>query len=478
MACRWSAGSTPPAPPDHPRLLGALCRLAERLCLDLVVEARPHLPGGGYAWNIHFELPGSTVPAPPSRYSDDLLTAIAGTTAQDAVTDLAERSAHAPAHYLVPAPPPIDSVRLESTDIDQLERRILRDCEGTAGAHAIWRDGRWWHTSLGQETGGEQLVELETGQLLRQGIPAFWRGWEPPTPRYLGEPIPRSPCHGCAGSGAHRPHFPCGRCGGTGVIHHGVVLTVTDLRERTVHHNWRHDQTEAASADSNEISGYDGGARAFQLPEPYRVAHWATPFGVPLEELTDLIGITGESDLDHHLRHGVSTPADPSADPVRSYLYRTAAGRPGARLLVRADDQPGDHLTELARLAFGLGLGVEIRAVDHHRNTANPYLVQGVRWSVEVVDPAASRDGEGWRPEPYRCSLAGAAAVCLADLGVTAAEIPPADPDRPVPVPQQPAPVQLPADLAEPVRRLTAEHPGQAVAVRWTADCCRSWLPD
>ena len=46
----------------------------------------------------------------------------------------------------LPDPPTID--------LDQLERRIVGDSVALtsgaelAGAQAIWRDGRWWHTGL------------------------------------------------------------------------------------------------------------------------------------------------------------------------------------------------------------------------------------------------------------------------------------------------------------------------------------------
>lgn len=69
-----------PDPPDNDRFLGRLCRLADQLCLDLVVEARHDL-ASGLRWDIRYELPGSDVPARPHGYAVDLPAAVASTTA-------------------------------------------------------------------------------------------------------------------------------------------------------------------------------------------------------------------------------------------------------------------------------------------------------------------------------------------------------------------------------------------------------------
>lgn len=502
--------STAPPPPDHARLLGRLCALADRLCLDLVVEARSG-PGARLTWSIRFELPGAPVPTAPYRYAHDLLTAIARTTAQDAAYDLDRYSLRAPAHYLLPADRPdqrtidlrtIDrrTIDLRTTgrrtndpldvdrqfdndqlDVDRLERRIIRDCGGTAGGQAIWRSGRWWHTTLRSDTATERLTELETGQVLRQLVPGYRRGWEPPPPPYLGEPIPRSTCQRCGGRGVGGHNLPCDGCAGVGGIHHGVVLTVTDLRARAVHRNWRHD--EHADGPYAPAVGYGGGP--VRLPDRYRIDRLAEVLRVRPEESIDLTDLTGEFPLDNRLRYGISGPSGaPPSDPVGHYLRWAARGRPGGRLLVRVHDWPGPSLADLARLVFGLGLGVRITALEHRRAdtgdpAAGPESTPNVRWSVEVVRPTAGPDPQAERRRPYRISVPDAVAACLRHLGpeLDGAAVP-ADPDLPMSIPQQPRPVPAPGDLAGPVRRIAAAHPGRVVTARWTADGCRTWVHD
>ncbi len=80
--------STEPEPPDHPRLLGRLCALADQLHVDLVVEARTNATDTGLSWDIRLELPGGGVPANPHRRAGDLLAAIATITAEQAATGL------------------------------------------------------------------------------------------------------------------------------------------------------------------------------------------------------------------------------------------------------------------------------------------------------------------------------------------------------------------------------------------------------
>ncbi|MFV2110672.1 hypothetical protein, partial [Micromonospora sp. LOL_015] len=54
-------------------------------------------------------------------------------------------------------------------------------------------------------------------------------------PETLGRGDPRPPCTRCA----DRPDPPyCLDCYGTRQVRRGAVLTVTDLRGRTVHRNW------------------------------------------------------------------------------------------------------------------------------------------------------------------------------------------------------------------------------------------------
>ena len=461
----------PPMPPDHARLLGRLCDLADQLRVDLIIDARPGATRSGLAWDIHLAHPGAPPPAQGYQHFDDLRAAIAGTTLDQAATGLDHPHPHIPAHYLEPAyvagPPTTggaDDIGAPARlpDIDQLERRITRDCAQAAGAQAIWRDQHWWHTTL-QPAHPHDATPAGPGT----NHTGVRRGWEPPTPRHQGEPIPTSPCRRCAGAGTSDNQQSCPRCRGNGRLHHGAVLTVTDLRGRYVHLNWRPDDTEPPAT---LVASYGSGVPVLRLPTHYQVGRWAPIFGVQPHDLTSL---DGERVIGQDLRDGVVDLTDPTADPIRTYLTRAATGLPAGRLIVRANTWPGPGLADLTRLALGLGLGIEITAVNHRLNAGDPHRVQGVHWAVNVVDPDTPI---GHQPDAYRHSVPEAVAYCLRYLGAVIAAAVPTHPNRPIRIPQHPKPITGhladlldPADapqLTEPVRRLAAHHPGRTATAR------------
>ncbi|GIG86646.1 hypothetical protein [Plantactinospora endophytica] len=181
-------GRTAVDPPrDLAADLGRWCRLADLLYLDLVVEARRrHSHADDLSWSIRYEIPGGAVPAEAHGWADDLPGAIAATTLHDAMYGLIERGRAAPAHYL--AGRDRECPQAPSVDLDQLERRIVADCTdvatgaATAGAQAVWRDGRWWHTSLRTAGTTETFVERSTGQIACRQAVVLRRGWQPPAP--------------------------------------------------------------------------------------------------------------------------------------------------------------------------------------------------------------------------------------------------------------------------------------------------------
>jgi hypothetical protein len=266
--------------------------------------------------------------------------------------------------------------------------------------------------------------------------------------------------------------MPCERCRGLGRVHHGGVLTITDLRGRHLHLNWRPGEQGPPAA---VVATYPSGVPVVQLAAHYRVGRWASHFGVRPEDLT---GLDGEQVIGQHLRDGIVDLADPTADPVRTYLIGAVAGRPAGRILLRAHDWAGPSLADLARVTLGLGLALDITAVDHRHNTGQPHLVQGLRWAVELVDPGTPIGGHG---VVHRHGVAEAVAYCLRYLGGALRSVVPAEPDRPVPIPQRPVPAGTGDGLADllglpdaprltgPVRRLAAGHPGQAVTGRLDA---------
>ncbi|MFV2019580.1 hypothetical protein [Micromonospora sp. LOL_023] len=247
----WLGRSTEPPPADPARRLANLCEVAELLCLDLVIEARRTTPDSDrLGWDVRFELPGSPAGDRLAPWSD-LAEATVMTTVTRAAANLAEHGRHAPAHYIAPrtgnahggpGTRDITSLGPPKVDVDQLERRILADCttlltgEPTPGAHAIWRDGRWWHTTL------------------RLAGKAAHRAWQPPPPSWQGPPIPYAPCPSCPPtpdlSLCQCPRIGgCLTCHGTHRIFHGTAISIFDGGRRVRHLTWPtpHHPTEYAA---------------------------------------------------------------------------------------------------------------------------------------------------------------------------------------------------------------------------------------
>lgn len=472
--------ATAPEPPNHARILGRLCALADQLHVDLVVEARRSgAPTTRVNWDIRLELPGGGVPAIPCQHANDLLSAITASTPERAAAGLIEAGPDTPAHFLAAdalSPHATDASRPRPAvgidgypgahDIDQLERRILADLEGTVGAQAIWRNRHWWHATLqpGETTPGEPAADNTTGRAARRFGDTLRRGWEPPVPWHRGDPIPTAACPRCPAGAGHdgrdnRPYCP--DCRGAGPIRRGAVLTVTDLRGRYVHRNWRPDDETSPPV---VVAHYgSSGSPVVQLPEHYRVGPLAANFAVRPADLTD---VEGETVLDQPLRDGIIHVLAPAVDPVASYLAQATNGRPGARIIVRANGWNGPTLDDLARLVVGLGLGLEVTAVDHRLNVGRPHLLQGESWSVRVVDPDLPITPD---PVPSSAGPGLAVANCLRYLAGALPAAVPADPEQPIRVPQQPVPGgQAPdaAGLTPRVRGLAAGYPGRLATVR------------
>ncbi|WJK41400.1 hypothetical protein O7608_02900 [Solwaraspora sp. WMMA2056] len=445
--------SEPPPPGEPARLLGRLCALADQLHVDLVLEARPSSIGRGLSWDVRFELAGGAVPDYQHRWIGDLPTALATIPADRAATGLTVANAGLPAHYLTegaltPAAVPVGlDGHPGGHDLDQLERRMLADAEQHGGAQAIWRNRHWWHTGLRPaDTAGR-----------------FVRGWEPPRPAYWGEQIPTHPCQRCTNpAGAADPPY-CTDCYGARRVRRGAVLTVTDLRGRTVHRNWRPDDGQQHQPPTRTHTDQPSGSTVWQLSEHYQVGPLAAGFGV---EPTDLTDIDGEHVIDQHLRNGVSQLAHTGGDPVDAYLGEVAATHDGARVMVLATDWPGPTLDELAAVVRGLGLALDVTVTDHRHSVGRPELLQGHTWSVRVIDPATPLTVD---PLPTSACLPEAVALCHRYLHGALRATVPTDPEQPMCVPQQPAttgPGPDVAGLITEVRRLAAAHPGEPATVR------------
>jgi hypothetical protein len=515
-------GRTVAAPPvSVDDQLGRLCALADLLCLDLVVEARWQVFVAGLNWDIRFEVPGAAVPRDQRGYAESLPAALDRTAVLDAFGGLGERSLTAPAYFLRPqqrsALPP------EEIDVDQLERRIVRDCgagpsmfgdrptaggvagggprgertsEVSDGAQAIWRDGRWRHTSLWRIPGPRPAIP--------ERAPVLRRAWQPPAPAWLGEPIPSVPCPDCHATGWRHPVLTCRRCGGHGRRYAGAVVTVTNLRDRATHVEWRPSSKKPGAADGRADDGRAadggraGGGRAAdgraagggrvgvgcaddgrvdrwrdrQLPERFRLARWAGVFGV---RPVDLLDVTGEQVLTQSLRDGIAMSDGSAADPIRRYVAGAAAGRPGGRLLVYATDwAESPAFDSFAALIVGLGMALRVTACELPRHPDQPMLTYGLFWGVDAVRPTAAIDETAALDRPLGASVQQAVGDCLRYLELRVTEMLPDDSVQPVPAPQQLVPSAVP-DIVGRLTALAAACPGQVAAAHLDHAGCRYW---
>ncbi|MGW0432013.1 hypothetical protein ACWDV4_05645 [Micromonospora sp. NPDC003197] len=452
----WLGNMMLPTPRDLGAELGRLCQLADLLCLDLVVEARRRTHGG-LGWDIRYDLPGGEIPTMPYANGDDLLSTVAATTFKKAMSGLRERSQSAPAHYLRPhrseQPPEPPAV-----DLDQLERRLHADLDGlgdAAGAQAIWRDGRWWHTRLKAADRIEVLTEQSTGQVVRREVINLRRTWEPPAPGWQGAAIPEAACPNCQST--------CHTCQGSGRIQHGAVVTITDLRDQVVHLNWP--STEAPVV-APHVGNEPNGKPIHQLPRHYQLRYWAMLLQGRQE---DLVELDWHHPLDQFLKEGIVTVDRADADPLRQYLVDISAGRPGGRLLVGLVPPPAPPIAELIRLAHGLHQAITLTMQDHRLNESDPRCIHGERWQIAMTPPSTPID-----PNliPYHLTPEAAAAHFMAYLENAVTTAVPADFDQAIPVPQTPRPLPLVEDPVPQIRRLARYHAGQPVSIRYEHRGC------
>jgi hypothetical protein len=489
---RGRSVAPPPVAPEQ--RLGQLCALADRLCLDLVLEAR-RLHGDDLLWDIRFDVPGAAVPASRRGTTYGLVEALGTVTVPSAISGIAARGIAAPARYLVPSVESVTGPTKPVWELDELERRVLADCtdlrtgERLPGACVIWRNGRWWHTTLRIAGRTERLVERETGQLVRRFTEVLRRGWEPPDPDWLGEPIGRTPCPSCDPERGLRPCFctigaraidpDCTRCGGTGLraggmachtcldshrLYQGLIVTLTDLDHQVVHLNWR----AADATPAPLVATQPGGKPVVQLPDCFRLATHASTLGVRPEDLTEADG--GWS-VDQDLRQGYVTLHVTDVEPLTQHLAHAGRGRPGARLIVLAAPPDVPSLAQVIRLALGLGLTVDVSVCDNRQHADDPLRVQGISWHVEVTVGAPVWPAGEVAPTD-RPTLAGAVAYALDYLESVLAEAVPDDPAQPIAVPQAPASDEI-ADPEPLLLRLAAHHAGQWVTVHFWSTGCR-----
>jgi hypothetical protein len=486
--------STPPPPPVDPAArLAHLRTVADLLKLDLVVEVR-RTGADAPTWHVRYETPGTPVPDQPHPAGYDLPAALRRTHVTDALDGLADRCLAAPAHLLHPTPP----VVLPDTDVDRLAELLtgLLHPPGGArppGAQAVWRDGRWWHTSLRAGPPETVYTERPTGQLTRRTRLRLHRRTEPPAPPWLGAPVPATACPDCdpgsnlrtcdcappgrpadpdcprcCGAGRAPSALRCPTCGGTHRLPEVAQVTLTDLAHRVVHLTWQ----VGPRPPVEPVGHQPGGRPVVRLPDRYRLATWAPHFGVRPDDLTDLDGFR----LDADLLDGTVTLPEPGADPVGGYVHAANRGQPAGRRIVLAVPPRVPSLAAVLRLALGLGLALSVSVVHHPPAAGDPTLGGGTVgggtwWAVDLVGPGAPVDRYAC---PTEATVPAAVAYCLRYREQALQDAVPADPATALPVPQALL-RDLPADPEPALRRLATHHPGSTVTVRHGPEGCRAY---
>lgn len=271
-----------------------------------------------------------------------------------------------------------------------------------------------------------------------------------------------SDCVRCDGDGTYV--VPCESCRRQGRRRAHLVATVANVETGAV-----------ASADFRPGGG---GAQ----PQPDGHGGWHLDLTPMLRRLADRVGVTVVHRLGspHRPVTGLTLPIErtwrPELPADQRYAREAAAVARNARaswLVYLGPPAPagsmraGPTLAELGRLALGLGLSVRITACDHRDDPARPTSQRSVSWSVEAVGRGPSSAGTA-PLAPLYPTLAAAVRCAWETLEIAIIEAVPADPARPIAVPQA-SPVDADAAarhwsaVARRARELAYGNPGRTV---------------
>lgn len=407
---------------DPDTRLAHLAALADRLHLDLCCYRyatvsdeldRPTQRG----WSIAFELPGSEVPSP--RTTRVTHPSLADALAASAPLELLRRVQFRQsmpesrlARFIRDTATPVEASPV-GLPVEAIAEQLATLTGALEGAVAVRRDGVWHFAKLEPAALLDDFRELDTGQVRHRRIRTWRRTPAPPMPTWWGDPIPERACPNCetgrtwvacecfqtltdaadphcercSGTGT-REGTHCSRCGQVGRIRYGYTVTIADLDGASAHHynvdpGVDPEHSPAAWPAIPELTHH-------QLPDVARLTHRLFADGIDLADLRELTGLRPSAGL---LDGGVIAPiATSMADLVYQHVVDTAAGRPGARIILAWTPPPSATVLQAARIAWGLGLDLVVGAEDRNADALAGTTLGGMRWGTRMLRTAEEPD--------------------------------------------------------------------------------------
>ncbi|GIG67733.1 hypothetical protein [Phytomonospora endophytica] len=406
---RWSAYLATSAPRQSTApetTLRELCRIADLMHVDLVIERRP-FPASSPRFEVRLEPAGARLRDGNLRWHHGTLTeALAYTSVDRALHYMwLYRDRSTPARRIRPNAK--GSAPAQNVAIAAIEQR-LTDTGGTAGtAIAVWREGTWHYRLVAVVGENTTMTRLPTGQISHRTQSVYAIATRIPDPTYLGEAtqtqpcaacvtgtawercscayaltVPETDCPRCAGTGQVPQEGSCSACGGVGFHQWEGTVTVTDLAARTVHLDW----CIPFDADIEHVDTTPAGDPIYQLPAEYRLATILAGFGVDRERLVDESG----TPITHDLHDGLVTAAasDNVQQVIGRYIARTMWGRGAGRMflfITPAPDSTSEQLSRLISILTGLGIGLRVSLCSYKHLAGDAGATQGERWEVRAV---------------------------------------------------------------------------------------------
>lgn len=400
---------------DSDARLAHLAAIADRLHLDLCCYKyvtpsdeldRPTKRG----WSITFELPGVEKPSPrTSRLGHfTLADALAESTPLELLKWVQFRrnmSEPAPARFIRDTATPAEAAPVGPT-VDAIADRLASLTGALDGAVAVRRDGVWHFAKLEPAAVLDDFRELNTGQVRHLRTRTWRRTPAPPMPAWWGDPIPERVCPNCETGTTwvacecfqtltDTPDPLCDRCSGTGMkegtqcslcgqvgrIRYGYTVTIANLDGGSAHHynvdpGVDPEHHPAAWPAIPELTHH-------QLPDVARLTHRLFTDGIDLADLRELTGLRPSAGL---LDGGVIAPVTTSmTDLVYQHVVDTAAGRPGARIILAWTPPPSATVLQAARIAWGLGFDLIVGAEDRNADALAGTALGGMRWGARLL---------------------------------------------------------------------------------------------